>query len=113
MGVFVLVLVLALIVGGMTVMLAAAYVSTEKERERLAHAPRLDNPSKATPIFAMPPGFFQPTASAAPIAFVFDDGIVHQLEAHVRTEQALAEQFVHQPSIHNLYGQPGARLRLH
>lgn len=113
MEVFILVLVLALIVGGMTVMLTAAYVSTEEERERLAHAPRADAASKATRLVSIPPGFFEPSRASTPIAFVFDDGLVHRLEAHLRTEQALVEQFVHQPSIDNLYRQPGAPLQLH
>lgn len=109
MEIIVLVLVLALIVGGMTMMLAAGYASTENERERQAQAHRGE---AAERIISIPPGFFQLSRPPAPVAFVFDDGLLHQLETHVRNEQAVVEQFVHQPSVDNLYRQPGARLQM-
>ncbi len=112
METIVLVLVMALLLGGMTVMLAASYVSTENQRERQAQACRAEAAAKAQRIIAIPPGFFQPQRAPAPVAFVFDDGLVHQLETHLRNEQAMVEQFVQQPSIDNLYRQRGSHLPL-
>jgi hypothetical protein len=107
-----LVLVLGLVFGGMTLMLGAGYVSTEKERARQEQARRA-GAAKADAILAVP-GFFQPARpQATPIAFVFDDGLVDRLEARLRTEQALVAQFVHHPSIDNLYPQLASPRYLH
>jgi hypothetical protein len=107
-----LVLVLGLVFGGMTLMLGAGYASTEKERAQQAQA-RLAAAVKADAILAVP-GLFQPARpEATPIAFVFDDGLVSQLEHHLRTEQALVAQFVHHPSIDNLYQQSPSPRHLH
>lgn len=107
-----LVLILGLIFGGMTLMLGAGYVSAEKERAWQEQARRAAA-AKADAILAVP-GFLSPSrAAATPIAFVFDDGLVTRLENHLRVEQALVAQFVHHPSIDNLYRQPAPPLHLH
>ena len=112
MEIAVLVLVLAFVVCGMTVMLAAGYANTEKERERQAQRQYAAAALKAERLISIPRGFFQPSRPPAPVAFVFDDGLVHELETHVRNEQALIEDFVHQPSVDNLYRQRGVGLQL-
>ncbi len=106
--------ILGLVVGGLTVLLAVAYASTEKERAQQEMQRRAEAAAAKVDIRLGMPGFFPPAhAAAAPIAFAFDDGVVRQLENHLRSEQAAVAQFVHQPSIDNLYRQPIRALQLH
>jgi hypothetical protein len=106
----VLVLVLGVLVGGMTLMLAVGYVSTENERARREAAPRAKAPSKVVLPEALP-SFFDATRPAVPIAFVFDNGLVHRVEDHVRGERAIAAQFIHHPSVETLYRKSETELR--
>jgi hypothetical protein len=110
-GTLVLVLVLGMIVVGMTLMLGAGYLSVEKSRAE-QQSRRREAAATMERVLALP-AFFESSRPATPIAFVFDDGVVHQVEHHVRLEQALVAQFVHQPSVDNLYREPGTRLQLH
>jgi len=114
----VLVLFLLVICGGMTLMLAAGYSSVEKERARRTTTDQPSvKPAARVPMLAEMPGFVP--ASIAPVAplpamsFVFDDAMVSRLERHVRIEQALVAQFVHHPSVDNLYRPTGAAIHAH
>lgn len=106
-----LVVILGLVVG-MTLMLAAGYMNTGKERAQRAQAQQATS-AKADAIVFLPGFFPSPQPVATPIPFVFDDGLVTRLENHVRVEQALVAQFVHHPSIDNLYRQPASPRPLH
>lgn len=109
----VLVLFLAVICGGMTLMLSAGLQNAEKERARLASEERAQPVATASvPIAAS--GFFAVPATSIPsMPFVFDDALVRQLEQYVRTEQAAVAQFVHRPSVDSLYHPTGASLHVH
>jgi hypothetical protein len=102
-----LVLVLGLIVGGLTLILAAAYSSAEKTRARTQQARQAAPARQAADAIASLPGLFSPMRPATPIAFVFDDGVVHLLENHLKAEQDVVAQFLRQPSIDTLYRQSG------
>ncbi len=106
--------IVGLVVGGLTVLLAAAYASAEKDRARQEQERRIGAAAAKMDISLMVPGFFPPARRAGtPIAFVFDDGVVRQLESHLRNEQAAVAQFVHHPSIDNLYRQQSRTLQPH
>jgi hypothetical protein len=114
----VLVLFLLVICGGMTLMLAAGYSSVEKERARRTATEQPSvKPAARVPVLAEMPSFLQvPIAPVAPLpamSFVFDDAMVSRLERHVRIEQALVAQFVHHPSVDNLYRPTAAALHVH
>jgi hypothetical protein len=97
------VVVVAVLFGGMVLMLAMGYQSSEAERARQARARQVDAAARASAI-AVAPGFFAPADGAvAPSQSVFSEAMVSQLEHHVRLEQAVVAQFVHQPSVDNLY----------
>ena len=97
------VVVVAVLFGGMVLMLAMGYQSSEAERARQARARQVDAAARASAI-AVAPGFFAPTDEAvAPAQSVFNETMLNQLEHHVRLEQAVVAQFVHQPSVDNLY----------
>ncbi len=98
--------IVGLMVAGLTALLAAGYASTEQERARKEQERRIQAAAKVDISLAVPGFFPSEGAAATPIAFVFDDGVVRQLESHLRSEQAAVAQFVHQPSIDNLYRQP-------
>jgi hypothetical protein len=114
----VLVLFLVVICGGMTLMLAAGYQSVEKNRaRRAAPAQPSVRPAADVPVLVELPSFLPellaPVTPLATVAFVFDDAMVRRLERHVRIEQALVAQFVHHPSVDNLYRPTGAALNVH
>lgn len=117
-AIVVLVLFLLVVCGGMTLMLAAGYQSVEQDRAHLTAAEQpAATPAAGVPVLAEMPSFLQaPIAPVAPlpaVSFVFDDAMVSRLERHVRIEQALVAQFVHHPSVDNLYRPTGAALHVH
>ncbi len=106
--------IVVLTVAGLTALLATGYVNTEKDRARQEQERRIRAAAAKVDISLAVPGFFPPAdAPATPIAFVFDDGVVRQLESHLRSEQAAVAQFLHHPSIDNLYRQPSRTLQPH
>ncbi len=108
-----LVLVLGSLFVGITLLLALGYVDTEKERARQAAAREAGTAMPAAAMAAEPRFFASAQAVSAPPAVVFDDALVGKLEDHLRVEQALLAQFVHNPSIDNLYRQTGAAVHVH
>lgn len=110
----VLVVFLGVICGGMTLMLAAGFLSVERERAATRAASGQRAAATAAVIQTPAPAFFIAAGVPAPAAlFEFDEALVRRLEHHVRLEQAMVAQFVHHPSVDNLYRQPGAALRAH
>ncbi len=108
-----LVLVLGSLFVGMTLLLTAGYLNTEKERTEQAKA-RDAEAALSAATMAAEPRFFAPSQDvASPPPFVFDDALVVRLEDHVRLEQELVAQFVHHPSIDNLYRQTGTPVHVH
>ncbi len=102
------VVVVAVLFGGMVLMLAMGYQSSEAERARQARAHQA---AAGAPSIAALPGFFASAdRSLAPSQPVFSEAMVNQLEHHVRLEQAVVAQFVHQPSVDNLYRRAGTSL---
>jgi hypothetical protein len=103
------VVVVAVLFGGMVLMLAMGYQSSEAERARQARARQAA--AAGAPSIAALPGFFASAdRSLAPSQPVFSEAMVNQLEHHVRLEQAVVAQFVHQPSVDNLYRRAGTSL---
>jgi hypothetical protein len=108
-----LVLVLGALLVGLTLVLTMGYLNTEKERAEQARTREADAARRAATLVAEP-GFFAPSPGApSPVTLGFDDALVGRLEDHVRLEQAIVAQFVHHPSIDNLYRRPDSALRVH
>ena len=104
------VVVVAVLFGGMVLMLAMGYQSSEAERARQARVRQADAAARASSITVLPGFFASAGGSIAPSRSVFSEAMVNQLEHHVRLEQAVVAQFVHQPSVDNLYRRAGTRL---
>jgi len=101
--------------GGMVLMLAMGYLDTEQKRALEAKARDVEAASQAAAMAALP-GFFAPahaTQPPMPALIEFDDAMVNRLEHHVQLEQALVAQFVHHPSLDNLYRHPATPVHLH
>lgn len=109
----VLVLFLVVICGGMTLMLAVGYQDVEKERAGRASQARREAAVSAKAVTAVPGFFVAPDSPIPSLPFVFDDALLLRLEQHVRLEQAVVAQFVHHPSVDNLYRSSGASLHVH
>jgi hypothetical protein len=112
-GTVILVVFLAVICGGMTLMLAAGYQSVEKDRERRVSPERTESVVNAKSLSAVPSFFVTPDASIPSMSFALHDTLVRQLEQHVRIEQAVVAQFVHHPSVDSLYRATGPSLHVH
>ncbi len=109
----ILVLGASFLFGGMVLILAMGYLDTEQKRAMQAKARQAEAVQQAAAMVALP-GFFAPTqATQPPPTFVFDDALVNRLEHHVRLEQALVAQFVHHPSLDNLYRHPTPSVHVH
>ena len=107
----VLVLLFTLVVGGMMLALVMGYRDIEERRAqkavlRPAKAPR---PSVA----AMIPGFFAKAPKPKPAQPVLDVALLARLEQHVKAEHARVAEFVHYPSIENLYRKSDSSLHVH
>ena len=105
------VVVVAVLFGGMILMLAMGYQNSEAERARQAKAGQADAAVKASTIVSVPGFFASADGAATPTPSVFNEAMVNQLEHHVRLEQAVVAQFVHQPSVDNLYRRVGTSLQ--
>ena len=103
------VVVVAVLFGGMVLMLAMGYQNSEAERARQARA-RQAAAARASAIVSVPSFFASADGAVPPSQSVFNDAMVNQLEHHVRLEQAVVAQFVHQPSVDNLYRRAGTSL---
>jgi len=79
--------------------------ASDRAGKRIPEGVRAPASSPAIP--AMMPAFFaKPLASQVPSAtFGSDEGLFAFLQHHVKTEQAMVAEFVHLPSIDNLYRQ--------
>lgn len=109
----VIVLFLAVICGGMVLMLAAGYQSVEKDRAQRASSQQAVTVANVTALTADPGFMLAAGPPRAVMPFCFDDALLHRLEQHVQIEQAAVAQFVHHPSIDNLYRSPAAALHVH
>jgi hypothetical protein len=109
----ILVLAASFLFGGMVLILAMGYLDTEQKRAMQAKARQAEAVQQAAAMVALP-GFFAPAQSIhLPTTIVFDDALVNRLERHVRLEQALVAQFVHHPSLDNLYRHPTPSVHVH
>ncbi|MCX6539388.1 MAG: hypothetical protein NT151_10730 [Acidobacteria bacterium] len=110
----VLVLAMGFLFGGMVLMLAMGYQDTEQKRALQAKARQAEAVQQAAAMMVALPGFFAPPhAIQPPTMVVFDDALVNRLEHHVRLEQTLVAQFVHHPSLDNLYRHPTTPVHMH
>jgi hypothetical protein len=107
------VLVVAVLFGGMVLMLAMGYQGSEAERSRQARAREADAAARAAAMVAVPGFFARSGRTITPSNRVFDEAMVNRLEHHVRLEQAVVAQFVHQPSVDNLYRRVGVPNHVH
>jgi flagellar basal body-associated protein FliL len=109
----IVVLAVSFLFGGMVLMLAMGYTETEQQRAAEAQQRRAEAALQTAAMVALP-GFFAAPRAAAPSTFVvFDDAMVNRLEHHVRLEQAMVAQFVHHPSLDNLYRHPTTPVHVH
>jgi hypothetical protein len=84
--------------------------ASQPEPTRIPESVRVAGPD---PVL-LPAFFAKPIASQVPSAALgFDDGLFAFLQHHVKTEQAMVAEFVHLPSIDNLYRQARAPLTMH
>lgn len=104
------VVVVAVLFGGMVLMLAMGYQNSETERARQAKARQADAAARASAIVSVPGFFAAADGAVTPSSAGFSQAMVSQLEHHVRLEQAVVAQFVHQPSVDNLYRRVGTSL---
>ena len=109
----IIVLAAGFLFGGMVLMLALAYLDTEQKRALQASERQPDTLPQAAAIVALPGFFSSPQVARAPTTIVFDDALVDRLELHVRLEQTQVAQFVHHPSLDNLYRRPPATVHVH
>ena len=109
----ILVLAISFLFGGMVLMLTMGYLETEKKRTVEAQRLQAEAALRPAAIVAMPGFFATPRATVPPAFVVFDDAMVDRLEHHVRLEQAMVAQFVHHPSLDNLYGHPTTPVHVH
>jgi hypothetical protein len=108
----ILVLAVSFLFVGIVVMLSMGYVETERKRAVEAQQIEVAASRQPAAIVAMP-GFFATPQAAPSTLMVFDDALVTRLENHVRLEQALVAQFVHHPSVDNLYRHPSPTVHVH
>lgn len=109
----VIVLAASFLFGGMVLMLAMGYQDTEQKRAVQAKARQAEAIQQAAAMVALP-GFFAPPQTAQPPTMIaFDDALVNRLEHHIRLEQVLVAQFVHHPSLDNLYRHPTTPVHMH
>ncbi len=94
-------LVMAFLVGGMTLALVTGYLSTEEARAS-KRAPR---PGPVVRVAEAIPSFFAKSDQGAPPPEMreFDEALLARIESHIREEQALVSEFVEYPSINSLY----------
>ncbi len=100
-------LFLAFVVGAGMLALMLGYRSIEERRAREEEQRRADELRAAENVAAMPRFFVRPVVSeSSTIVPVFDEALLADFESYVRAEQALAAQFVNEPSLDSLYRQP-------
>ncbi len=109
----VIVLFLVVVCGGMMLMLAAGYQSAEKDRAQRAASRQSANVANVTGLTAEPAFMMATAPPITALPFAFDDALLSRLEQHVQIEQAVVAQFVHHPSVDNLYRLSGAALHMH
>jgi hypothetical protein len=109
----ILVLAISFLFGAMVVMLSMGYLDTEQKRTLEAQRRQAEAARQPSAIVAMPGFFATPRATVPPTLLVFDDAMVDRLEHHVRLEQAMVAQFVHHPSLDNLYQHPTTPVHVH
>lgn len=103
-------LVVGFLFGGLMLALVVGYLSTEEARAQEAQQ-RADGPRLKAGVLPAPGFFAVPYTEPLPAGLsAFDDALLACVERHVKAEQALVTQFVHQPSIDTLYRQ-GRALR--
>jgi hypothetical protein len=90
---------------GIVLILAMGYVDTEEKRALEARTRQHESAERAAAIVALP-RFFGPQPTLSTV--VYDDGLVTRLEDYVRLEQTMVAQFVHHPSVDNLYRDPSS-----
>jgi len=108
-----IVLAVGILFGGMVLMLVMGYQSTERERALQAGARETAAAAPPASVVTVPGFFANPAAASQPFNILFDDALVNRIEHHVRLEQAVVAQFVHHPSIDNLYRESGASVHIH
>ena len=59
-----------------------------------------------TAVAAIPAFFARPARELRPMALGFDESMLAFLQNHVKAERAIANEFVHYPSVDSLYARP-------
>lgn len=104
-------LFLGFVCGGMLLALVSSYLDAEEARARKDKVRPVRAREAAETVAAMPGFFVQTDRTPAPRpSLAFEAALLAQLERHVRAEQAIAQQFVHLPSLDSLYRHSGSSL---
>ena len=109
----VIALAVSFLFGGMVLMLAMGYQDTEQKRAVQAKARQAEAIQQAAAMVALPGFFAPPQAAQPPTMIAFNDALVNRLEHHIRLEQAIVAQFVHHPSLDNLYRHSTTPVHVH
>ena len=107
------VLAVGVLFGGMVLMLTMGFLSAEREREQHVQAHESVPVRRPAAMITVPGFFARPDQALESLNVIFDDDLVTRIEHHVRLEQAVVAQFVHHPSVDNLYRESGAPVHIH
>jgi len=107
------VLAVGVLFGGMVLMLTMGFLNAERERTLQAQAQEAAAVRRPAAMITIPGFFSRPERAMESLNVVFDDELVNRIEHHVRLEQAVVAQFVHHPSVDNLYRESGAPVHVH
>ena len=97
---------LGFVFGAMMLALVMGYISTEGKRAQEERDRETQVLTAADRIAAMPRFFPNLNAGPAPDS-IFDHGLSAELENYIRSEKAMVNQFVSEPSMDSLYRQAG------
>ena len=109
---FVLIVAVGLSVLGLTLEL----LSHTRQRPAIEEAQRAPTGVLAAESLAaaIPAFFAKPQSDQFPSATLgFDDALLALLQNHVKAERAMANEFVHFPSVDSLYARPSLSLTMH
>jgi hypothetical protein len=107
------VLAVGVLFGGMVLMLTMGFLNAERERAQQAKAGDAVTARRPATLVTVPGFFSRPERAMESLDIIFDDDLVNRIEHHVRLEQAVVAQFVHHPSVDNLYRESGAPVHIH
>ncbi len=92
-------------------MLLIVFLGARRIEDEFAEKTRVEEAIRAKAAWI--PRFFVVTPPTAPRVGPLDDAFLGQLQQYLDAEQTLADEFVLQPSVENLYRDSGRKLTAH